>query len=681
MNRLSLETSPYLRQHQHNPVDWYPWGEEALHKAREENKPLLVSIGYSTCHWCHVMERESFEDETVAAFMNEHFVNVKIDREERPDLDAIYMDAVQAMTGQGGWPLNVFLLPDGKPFYGGTYFPPRPVHGRPSWMEVLTGVSTAFRERRHEMDAQAENLTTHLIESNRFGEKLKPEAGLFTEESLIAMGKALLKQADETHGGFGRPPKFPQSFSIRFLLQLGGQQGQSDALTHALFSLDKMIEGGIYDQLGGGFARYSTDAEWLAPHFEKMLYDNALLVEAIAEAYQVTGREKYRRTLNEIRVFLERELLDPAGGFYSALDADSEGVEGKFYVWTQQEIRELLGDDYDPFASYYEVLPEGNWEGVNVLRIVGDVSAIAAAVGRSAEEMEEVLDRCRGKLLEQRAKRIRPGLDHKILLGWNALMQSACSLAFRATGEGAWLTLGQRNMQFLDQHFSAADGDWYHACTDGRKQGVAFLDDRVYLIRAWIEWHSVTGEWEWLEKARTLLIDTLERFGDVETPLFYFTPIGMADLILRKKEIYDGALPSANAVMAENLMRLGVLFDQPEWTVRSEQMVKALGQALLRYPGSFGYWCRVLSLHVQGLTEVCFMGEESLEWMKQAGGLYLPSGVFLVLKAPVPGLERFSAHPSFERTSVQVCRKNTCSPPVFSPKELLIRLKNPDFLE
>lgn len=681
MNRLSLETSPYLRQHQHNPVNWYPWGEEALQLARAENKPLLVSIGYSTCHWCHVMERESFEDETVAAFMNKHFVNVKIDREERPDLDAIYMDAVQAMTGQGGWPLNVFLLPDGKPFYGGTYFPPRPVQGRPSWMDVLSGVSTAFRERRHEMDAQAENLTSHLIESNRFGEKLKPEADLFSEEPMIAMGKTLLKQADTVHGGFGRPPKFPQTFSIRFLLQLGVQYGQGEALTHALFSLDKMIEGGIYDQVGGGFARYSTDAEWLAPHFEKMLYDNALLVEAIAEAYQVTGRVKYRRALQEIRLFLERELMHPDGGFYSALDADSEGEEGKFYVWTQQELSEVLGADMEIFSAYYEVLPAGNWEGVNVLRVVGDASVIAAQRGCSVDQIETVLERCRAQLLAHREQRIRPGLDHKILLGWNALMHAACSLAYRATQDTAWLTMGRRNMQFLLQKFQTANDDWHHACTDGHQQGIAFLDDRVYLIRAWIEWHAITGEWAWLERSRVLMEDTLERFGDADSPLFYFTPSGMTDLILRKKEIYDGALPSANAVMAENLLRLGLIFDRSDWSDRSEQMVQVLGQALFRYPGSFGYWCRVLTQHVQGMTEVSFLGPEALEWMQQAGGTYLPTGVFLVISAPLAAPSQFSSINSFERTSVQVCRKNTCLPPVFSPKELLIRLKNPDFLE
>ncbi len=677
MNRLSLETSPYLRQHAGNPVDWYPWGEEALQRAETENKPLLVSIGYSTCHWCHVMERESFEDGEVAAFMNAHFINVKIDREERPDLDAIYMDAVQAMTGQGGWPLNVFLLPGGKPFYGGTYFPPRAIQGRASWRDVLSGVSTAFRERRTELDAQAENLTAHLVQSNRFGEQLKPEIALLTEETLMGMGKTLLKQADVVHGGFGRPPKFPQSFSIRFLLQVGDLFQLKDATQHALFSIDRMIDGGIYDQIGGGFARYSTDAEWLAPHFEKMLYDNALLVEAIAEAYQLTGREKYRKTLEEIRCFLERELMHPDGGFYAALDADTEGVEGKFYVWTQAEIEAALGEQASIFSRFYEVLPAGNWEEVNILRVIGDVETIAVELGRSAQEVEQVLQDCRETLLKIRSGRVRPGLDHKILLGWNALMNAACSCAYRATGEKAWRDLALRNMDFLQANLCDGDGGWSHVHTDGKRQGIAFLDDRAYMINAWIELHAVTGEWKWLEAARRMMEETFSQFSDEASSLFYFTPVGQSDLIVRKKEIYDGALPSANAVLAEGLLKLGTIFDRSEWREQAERMVASLGQALVRYPGSFGYWSRVLTYQVLGLTEITLTGPEARAWAEVGQRLYLPQALFLVVDSPQPG--RFSNPNLFVRTTVHICRKNTCSPPVYSPNELLIRLKKQEF--
>lgn len=679
MNLLSLETSPYLQQHAGNPVHWHPWGELALQRARAEDKPLLVSIGYSTCHWCHVMERESFEDVEVAAFMNQHFINVKIDREERPDLDAIYMDAVQAMTGQGGWPLNVFLLPNGQPFYGGTYFPPRAVAGRASWIDVLSGVAKAFRERRTELDAQAENLTAHLIQSNRFGEQLKPETGLFTAETLVEMAKTLLKQADPVHGGFGRPPKFPQTFSIRFLVQTGEAFQLTEAKEQALFSIDRMIDGGIYDQIGGGFARYSTDAEWLAPHFEKMLYDNALLVEAIAEAYQLTGREKYRKTLSQIRLFLERELMHPEGGFYAALDADTEGEEGKFYVWTEEEIQEILGESSSVFSRFYEVLPSGNWEGMNILRVVGDVGVIAAELGKSSAEVEAILEDCRERLFLQRAKRIRPGLDNKVILGWNALMNAACALAYRATGEEGWLRLALKNMGFLERNLRDAAGGWSHGFTNGKKQGVAFLDDRAYLIRSWIELHAITGDWKWLDAAHRNMEEILEQFSDVDSPLFYFTPVGQSDLIVRKKEIYDGAMPAANAVMAEVLLKLGTIFERSDWREKSERMVASLGQALVRYPGSFGYWSRVLAQQVIGLTELTFTGDEAVSWARQCFPGYLPQALFVMVRSPRPG--RFSDSSLFVRTTVQCCRKNTCSPPVYSPKDLLIKLKNQHLIE
>ncbi len=389
-NHLVNETSPYLLQHAHNPVDWYPWGEESLQLAKKDNKPILVSIGYSACHWCHVMERESFEDEKTASLMNEHFINIKIDREERPDLDHIYMDAVQAMSGGGGWPLNVFLTPEGKPFYGGTYFPPKQAFNRPSWTEILLSVSKAFSERRHEIDAQAENLTTHLLQSNTFGMNGPPTHDLFSKEKLDEAVKNIMVNADKVWGGFGKAPKFPQTFTINFLLRYshfkivesskaspfgGGLEGAVSskalpilreswgeaALRQALLSLDKMIDGGIYDQVGGGFARYSTDTEWLAPHFEKMLYDNALLLSTICEAYQLTGIERYREIIEETIAFLEREMLHSSGGFYSALDADSEGVEGKFYVWTQDEIKNILMEDAAIFSDFFDISANGNW--------------------------------------------------------------------------------------------------------------------------------------------------------------------------------------------------------------------------------------------------------------------------------------------------------------------------------
>ncbi|HXB06394.1 MAG TPA: thioredoxin domain-containing protein, partial [Puia sp.] len=415
-NRLASETSPYLLQHAHNPVDWFAWGEEALQTARREDKPILVSIGYAACHWCHVMEKESFEDAETARFMNERFINIKIDREERPDLDHIYMDAVQAMTGSGGWPLNVFLTPEAKPFYGGTYFPPRPVYNRSSWREVLAGVSAAFSDRRAEVEQQADNLTRHVATAGGFGIGEGKEGGdpVFRPETLRQMTDQLLGSADKEEGGFGAAPKFPQTFSLRFLLHYYYFTREIAALDQVCLSLDKMIRGGIYDQLGGGFARYSTDREWLVPHFEKMLYDNALLVITLCEAYQLLKKPLYKEAIQETIAFTARELSNAEGGFYSSLDADSEGIEGKYYIWDKAEIDLILGKDAALFCAFYGVTDGGNWEGANIL---------TRAEGKSLTADEErTLKAARLRLLEHRNSRVRPALDDKILLGWNALM-------------------------------------------------------------------------------------------------------------------------------------------------------------------------------------------------------------------------------------------------------------------
>ncbi|HEY5772535.1 MAG TPA: thioredoxin domain-containing protein, partial [Chitinophagaceae bacterium] len=392
-NKLIDETSPYLLQHAHNPVNWFPWSDEALDKARRENKPILVSIGYSACHWCHVMERESFEDEETARVMNEHFVNIKIDREERPDLDHIYMDAVQAMTGSGGWPLNVFLTPAAKPFYGGTYFPPKRAFNRPSWQEVLLGVTEAFTQRRNEIDAQAENLTEHLLQANDFGITSPGEMNVFTKEKINEAFENIMKNADKKWGGFGKAPKFPQSFVIQYLLRFFYSTDNKEALEQALLSIDKMIDGGIYDQVGGGFARYSTDTEWLVPHFEKMLYDNALLVSVLSEAFQITNDKRYREVIEETIQFVQRELMHPEGGFYAALDADSEGEEGKFYVWDYAEVIELLKEDGMIFCDFFDIKPGGNWEGKNILQRKKKEGTFCSEKNISLEELQRIIQK------------------------------------------------------------------------------------------------------------------------------------------------------------------------------------------------------------------------------------------------------------------------------------------------
>ena len=451
-NHLINESSTYLLQHAHNPVEWYPWGEEALEKSRKEDKPILLSIGYAACHWCHVMERESFEDEATAALMNQYFINIKVDREERPDIDHIYMDAVQAMTGSGGWPLNVFITPELKPFYGGTYFPPVNAHNRMSWKEVLQRVDAVYRDKKAEIQEQAERLTDHLISSNAFGldKRANDDDDLFSEETLQTIADNILKSADKVWGGFGKAPKFPQTFSIQYLLRHYHYSKDEQSLEQATFAMDKMIYGGIYDQIGGGFSRYSTDDRWQIPHFEKMLYDNALLLNVLAEGYQITGKELYANTIRQTIGFLKREMLNEEGGFYSALDADSEGIEGKYYVWSKDEIVDILGsEDAEIFCRFFQVTDEGNWEESNILWSKNSVKSFAEENSLDLAWMKESIHNGIEKLLVEREKRIRPQLDDKILLNWNALMITGLCKSFEALQDESYKELAVNCMKFV----------------------------------------------------------------------------------------------------------------------------------------------------------------------------------------------------------------------------------------
>ncbi|HOZ68615.1 MAG TPA: thioredoxin domain-containing protein [Chitinophagaceae bacterium] len=671
-NRLKDETSPYLLQHAHNPVDWYPWGPEALEKAKKENKPILVSIGYAACHWCHVMERESFENDATAEIMNTHFVNIKIDREERPDLDHIYMDAVQAMTGSGGWPLNVFLTPDTKPFYGGTYFPPQKAFNRPSWTETLYGVAQAFRERRHEIDAQAENLTEHLLNANAFGIKMPEEADtLFHPEKLQECFTQYMKTADRQWGGFGKAPKFPQTFSIQFLLRHHYFTGEPAALEQALLSLDKMIDGGIYDQAGGGFARYSTDAEWLAPHFEKMLYDNALLVSVLSEAYQLTHKPRYREVIDETLAFIEREMMHPGGGFYSALDADSEGVEGKFYTWSRQELESELGEEAAAFCAYYDVSEAGNWEHTNILWIRKPMAEVAQSLKMEEAALSELLARGRKRLMEIRANRIRPLLDDKVLLGWNALMNTAYCKAYEATGNEKYRDQALRNMDFLLSAFRDETGQYRHTWKNGQARYPAFLDDLAFLLQAMLQLQQVTGDLNWLERSRELVRLIIEKYQEPGTPYFFYTPDDQEDVIVRKKEVYDGALPSGNAVMAICLYHMSVIFDMKEWKERSLDMYRMLGNAITRYPVSFGVWAMGVQEVVEGTNEIVLTGDNPEVLMADLLGRYVPNKVVLttgIKKLDIPLLEGRKGE---GKPSIYLCRNNTCQAPVFSADSLI----------
>ena len=672
-NQLIHETSPYLLQHAHNPVNWYPWGDEAVRRAREEDKPILVSIGYAACHWCHVMERESFEDESTAALMNDWFINIKIDREERPDLDHIYMDAVQAMTGSGGWPLNVFLTPDTRPFYGGTYFPPARAYNRASWKEVLTSVHTAYLEKKHELVAQADNLTEHLLASNSFG--LQPNAGtdIFQPASLDTIANNILANGDREWGGFGKAPKFPQTFCIQYLLRHYHFTKDSASLDQALLSLDKMIDGGIYDQLGGGFARYSTDPEWLAPHFEKMLYDNALLVTAMADAYQLTHNEKYSRAIRETLGFIKREMTSAEQGFYSALDADSEGVEGKFYTWQKAEIDAVLGADGALFCAFYDVSETGNWEHVNILRVLVSEEAFARAQGMELESLHTLLETCREKLLQARSTRIRPQLDDKILLGWNAMMITAYARAYAALGDETYRSQAVDTMQFLTKRFQGADGAWYHTYKNGQAKVPAFLDDYACLIQALIYLQEITGHGDYLQQAKTLTEFVIAGFQEVESGFFFFTHQQQKDVIIRKKEVYDGATPSGNAVMVYNLLYLSVVFDRPDWRQLAERLLSSLGNAIIKHPTSFAVWAQNLQLVVNGWREIAITGQRAADFLRPVLERFIPNKILQADETSLPDFPLFRGKK--RGTDVDkafyLCKDYTCLEPVSEPGLLL----------
>ncbi|WP_114792084.1 thioredoxin domain-containing protein [Niabella yanshanensis] len=682
-NALINETSPYLLQHAHNPVNWYPWGEEALQKAIAEDKPILVSIGYAACHWCHVMERESFEDEATAALMNEHFINIKIDREERPDLDHIYMDAVQAMAGSGGWPLNAFLTPGKKPFYGGTYFPPKAVMNRPSWKEVLTAVSDAFKNQRADIEDQANGLTQHLFQANSFG--INANEGAMKTDQIDMACENLLKQADQQWGGFGAAPKFPQTFSIQFLLRYytfekeRNTQLAEDALKQALLSLDKMIEGGIYDQIGGGFARYSTDPEWLAPHFEKMLYDNALLVTTLSEAYAITKNEYYKRTIEHTLTFVERELLDPSNGFYAALDADSEGEEGKYYVWQLEEVQELLGPDAAVYCDYYNISANGNWsegtsseEHKNILRILEPLPVFAANRQYKIEDLQLLLDQCNAKLLKAREERIKPALDDKIILSWNALMNTAYSKAYAATGNKQYRQKAISNMEFLLSAFQTPEGNWQHVWKNGTAKYTAFLDDHAYLIQALLQLHKITTNRDYLVRAKELCEKVIAGFSEPDG-YFYYTPEQQTDVIVRKKEVYDGATPSGNSVMAQNLLELGLLLDQREWRERSFQMTKGLSTVAVKYPTSFGVWLAAAYQQITGTKEIVLMGNfESA--LRELLAQPLFHSVIMAARQPDESFPLLKDKTTDQELALFLCENYACQRPVFSVNDLLKQL-------
>lgn len=576
MNRLAKESSPYLLQHKDNPVDWYPWCEEAFERARNENKPVLVSIGYSSCHWCHVMEHESFSKEDIAGLMNELFINIKVDREEYPDIDHTYMDAVQAMTGSGGWPLNVFVTADKKPFYGGTYFPPDRMHHRASWKEVLVNVFQFYRQNPSEVETQADRLLDHLRNTVPLSKVPSSESEL----SIDALIKTILAQADDIAGGFGNAPKFPSTHTLQVLLQVYHQTKQEAALQHLYLSLDAMAEGGIYDHVGGGFSRYSTDKHWKVPHFEKMLYDNALLLELYAHAFLISGREAYKRICEEIILWLQHDMMSPEGGFYSAQDADSEGEEGKYYCWTLSELKEILGDDLKLFMDYYAVSEDGNWEDRNIIYTEKGLPDFSP-------ELRPLLD----KLLVVRRTRVAPLTDTKVLLGWNALMNRALTLASIYCNRSDWFDLAHRNMNFILKTFTREEkGHYWHTWSAGNTKIMAYADDLAFLADALIEVAKITGEASYLHKVEAILDNMKQHYGAEQQDLFQFTHVACRQLDVQKHDIYDGALPSSNAIMARVLRYFAKVSMNSELESWANNLLRKVEPMIRKHPTSFAVW-------------------------------------------------------------------------------------------
>jgi uncharacterized protein len=662
-NRLAEETSPYLLQHRENPVDWHPWGEEALERARGEDRPILLSVGYSACHWCHVMERESFEDSETAAFMNENFVNVKVDREERPDVDALYMEATQAMTGHGGWPMTVFLDPDGVPFYAGTYFPPEPRHGMPSFRQVMEAVVEAFRDRRDEIRERAPQVRSQL---GAIAE-VEPSQQPLRSEALEQAVEGLRQSADQVNGGFGGAPKFPPASALEFLLTRGENEVPER-------TLDAMASGGIYDQIGGGFARYSVDPVWLVPHFEKMLYDNALLARTYLHGWQLLGHEHYRRVCTETLDWALREMRGPEGGFYSALDADSEGEEGRFYVWDLEEIRDVLGDERaDDVIAYYGVSGQGNFEGRNILHLPG---------GPDAPEPEGLAE-ARQKLYEARSHRVRPGLDDKRLASWNALMVAALAEAGPAVGRPDYIGAAGSCAAFVLDQMRDPEGRLLRTFKDGRAHLNAYLEDHAYLLEALLVLYESSFETRWFDAARETADTMIERFGDDRRGGFFSTSNDHEELIARRKDLGDHPIPSGNSAAALGLLRLAALTGERRYEEWAEGVLRLMLPAAVRHPEAFGHLLQALDFHLEPTKEVALVAPAGVG-IEVLGdlGLAVRSRFHprLVLAGDVEGAE--SPELMRDRTAVDgkpaayVCERFVCQAPVTDANALAAQIGN-----
>ena len=674
-NRLAKATSPYLLQHADNPVEWYEWGPEALERAKAEDKPILLSIGYSACHWCHVMAHESFEDPKTAQVMNENFINIKVDREERPDLDAIYMQAVQAMTGHGGWPMTVFLTPDGEPFYGGTYYPPEDRHGMPSFRKVLGGVSEAYLTKRESVAKTAEQLrdiyTSTVVQSR--------SAGVLDRHTLDLAYRALAQQYDIRNSGFGGSPKFPPTMSLDFLLRYWKRTDTPYALEMALDTFRKMARGGIYDQIGGGFARYSVDAVWLVPHFEKMLYDNALLVRFGTHLWQATHDDEVKRVTQDTITWLRREMTSPSGGFYSSLDADSEGHEGKFYVWSEAEFDALLEKDARAVKAYYGVTAGGNFEGSNILHRPFPASAAAARLGMAEEELMAAVERSRSLLYDARVKRVWPGRDDKILAGWNGLMLRGVATAARAFQSDEFTRLAVTNAEFLQREMVRGNRVM-RSHKDGVTSIPGYLEDHASVALGFIAVYELTFDEKWIELAREISEAMITWFWDQDVGGFFDTASDAEQLITRPRDLTDNAMPSGNSLAIDLLLSLSELTQDTDFRRRAVFALETLGPAMLKYPTAFGHALGMADMSINGAVEVAIAGEPySTDFRALAakvGDTYVPS---LILAGGVPGMRTDIAlltdRPLLKRrATAYVCKGYVCNAPTTDPTELAEQL-------
>ncbi len=657
-NRLIDETSPYLLQHAHNPVDWYPWGEEAFERARAEDKPLLISIGYSACHWCHVMEHESFEDGAVAAVQNEHFINIKVDMEERPDVDQIYMNFVQMTTGRGGWPMNVFVTPDKQPFFGGTYFPPSPRYGMPSWQQILMSIAEAWRERRDEIEGSVAQIVGELRRMS-----IVESGSSLSDEMLDAACASHVRTFDAVNGGFGGAPKFPAAMSLEFLLRYHKRTSDEKALEMVRFSLDKMACGGIYDQLGGGFHRYAVDQIWLVPHFEKMLYDNAQLSRVYLHAYQVTGVQFYKRIATEILDYIEREMLDASGGFYSTQDADSEGEEGKFFVWTPEEIAEVLGEtDAKLFCETYDITKGGNFEGHSIPNLDDPTS-------------ERPLAELCNKLFEHRENRIKPGRDEKVLTAWNGLMLAAFADAAGVLGDDRYLEIARRNAAFIKRELLVG-GRLLRTWKDGRAKLNGYIEDYANVADGLLELFKVTGDVEYLNDAREFADMTITEFWDENAGGFFFTSNDHEQLVVRNKDFYDNATPSGNSVAADVLLRLAKLSGEEKYERFATATLRLSASQIKRHPQGFGRALSAIEFQLGQGKEIVLIGDKNSEIERYVFETYLPHGSVVSVRNAQDAVPLTAGSSMIDGVATAyVCENFVCNRPVTSVEELKSELE------